>query len=421
MYPLIHIPSFRADYDDFWHGHSHSDTVFQSSKLANDPSFLCLLFSVLYCGAATTPSSFWAIGALQSVTKESTLDQLKHASSSSLKAVQHLCHPTFHSLVAMLLRHSCLEQEGDSSADSSFVSTAVRTAQSMGLHLEPSKLGFSVIECEMRRRVWWHILWLDLQNSIFTGLPLCFHRNDAHIKAPMVGETQDKNIGEPIPNRTVTPSTATSSASMLFSIGRFETARFERLLVVHLHDTEGPDSQDLIEIENAYANLQLQLDNLISRMPAKGIPEKGLIPSRLANASPLSQRELYADHLHAATVFTSWARIMLTMSKTEATILFQRVFMEGGKAKTERDQGRWNRYGHIVSYAHFNREFNTLTRRIAAYAFFPQHPQSLHRLSAEFPTDNANSRVCALRLVQLQLLRPSPSGVSHSCICTEQP
>ena len=53
----------------------------------------------------------------------------------------------------------------------------------------------------MRRRVWWHILWLDLQNSIFTGLPLCFQRDDAQNHAQMVGEAQDRDIRGPIPKR----------------------------------------------------------------------------------------------------------------------------------------------------------------------------------------------------------------------------
>lgn len=343
VYPLIHVPSFRADYDEFWHCHTRSDSPLQNSKLANDPTFLCVIFSVLYCGAATSPPMFWGDGPLQSVAKEAILEQLHNASSLSLKAVQHLRHPTIHSLVALLLRHSCLKQGRDSNHDSSFVSTAVRTAQSMGLHLEPSKLGLDVIDCEMRRRVWWHILWLDLQNSIFTGLPLCFQHDDAQNHAQMVGEAQDKDIRGPTPNETATPSTAACSASMLFAIGRFETARFERLLVDHLDNAEGVDTEALIKIESSYSKLQLEIDTLIARIPARGIPEKGLIPSRLANASPLSQRELYTDHLHEATVFTSWTRIMLTMLQTEAAILFQRVFVEGGKAKTERDQRKWDR------------------------------------------------------------------------------
>ena len=74
---------------------------------------------------------------------------------------------------------------------------------------------------------------------------------------------------------------------MLFSVGRFETVRFERLLVDHLYGTEGCNSEDLTKIENTYATLQLNIDTLIAKIPTKVIPEKGLIPSRLANASPL--------------------------------------------------------------------------------------------------------------------------------------
>lgn len=51
----------------------------------------------------------------------------------------------------------------------------MRIAQQMGLHRDGSHLGLSVFETEMRRRVWWHIIYMDktiTRSSGFVSAPL---------------------------------------------------------------------------------------------------------------------------------------------------------------------------------------------------------------------------------------------------------
>jgi len=344
IYPLIHVPTFHADYDDFWRWYSNLDTASPTCKLIEDPTFLSLMFTVLYCGAATAPLSLWTAGVLQSVKRDSVLEQLKSASFASLKFVQHLRFPTFNTLVALLFRHSCLKQEGEPHEDSGFVGTVVRIAQNMGLHLDGSRLGIDVVACEVRRRVWWHILWLDVQNSVLNGSPLCCH-HDNQYTAQMVSEIQDKDIHETAsPVGFLTSPTQRSSASMLVAMGRFETSRFERLMVNGLQSA--PSADCFHYLEKPLRNVQILLDSLRARLPAKGIPEKGLIPSRIANASPLTQKRLYGDAMEEPTVFTSWARIMLTMLKTEVTIMFQKGLLGCESNVNDQRRTRWNRYVH---------------------------------------------------------------------------
>ena len=332
----------RSDYNDFWHWYQNVETELPTDKLINDPTFLCLLFTVLNCGATMASAVFWTTGALHNLKRQSTIEQLENASSTSLKLVQHLRFPTFNTLVASLLMHGCLRHEGQSSDDSDFVSAMVRVAYGMGLQIEASELKLDAVTCEMRRRVWWYILWLDLQHSIFKGLPMFCH-NEAQRNVAMVSERRDKDIASPQCADVSTLLSGLCSASMLFAIGRFETARVERSMVNHLHSAQGAEGEYLEKINDAFKSLHITLNSLISRMPTQGVPEKGMIPSRLANASPLSHQELYMDHLNKPTVFTSWTRIMLTMLKTEAAILRERMSLQRGSVKNDEGQSQWNR------------------------------------------------------------------------------
>lgn len=345
--PLVHVPTFRTDYDNFWAWYSNADTTFPNSKLINDPTFLCLLFAVLYCGAVAAPSLFWAAEVLQSLKRELLLEQLKNFSSAGLKLCQYLRYPTFNTLVASLLRHSCLKTEGEPFEDLGFVSMMVRIAQSMGLHREGSQFGLDAVSCEMRRRVWWHLLWLDVQDSIYNGSEPCCSNNNARRDVQMVGETRDEDILESstsLPSPLKTPSSGISSALMLFAIGRFETVRFERFMINRLDDVQGLEQAHFHDVISAVQRLHLKIDGLIARMPAQGVPEKGFIPTRVANASPLTHERLFEDHLNEPTVFTSWARIMLTMLKAESAIVLTKYFLDRADVSSQREQSRWKTY-----------------------------------------------------------------------------
>lgn len=346
IHPLIHVPTFRNDYNSFWQWCRNSDTSLPNKKLLEDPTYLCLLFSVLYCGATTAPSSIWGATILHGLQKESIVEQLKTAFSTSLKLCQHLQHPTFDTLVASLLGHSCLEHRSDPSDEVRFVSTIVRIAQGMGLHREGTLFGLDQITCELRRRVWWHIVWLDVQASILNGSQTCCGSSGAQHEISMVAETRDEDLHKSVNNGPLTPSSTppikVNSILMLFAVGHCETARFNHLLTSYVHSTQALRKAQCDELVNALRRLHIKIDTLIARIPARGIPEQGFIPSRLANASPLTHEELYLDHPTQPTVFTSWTRIMLTMLKAESAILLQKSFLGRGDRKSK--QRMWNRY-----------------------------------------------------------------------------
>ena len=337
--PLIHVPTFRLDYEEFWRWYENSSSVLPNDKLVNEPTFLCLLFSILYCGAVTS-SAFWATGALHDVEKGPLIKRMEGASTASLKYVQHMQHPTYNTLVASLLRHSCSKQGGHRDNDAGYVTTVMRLAQAMGFHLEASPNEHNSITREMQRRVWWHILWLDVQDSAFNGSPL-YYQDD--VCRRMVAECQDKDLtSDSIATGTAKPLDKGASAAMLYAIGRFETTRYERLVIRYLLGSR-PHKEKKHQIGNAFTGLETSLRTLIARIPAQGVPEKGLLPSKLANASPGTHKSLYSDQLREPTAFGAWIRIMLIMLKTEANILFEKVDLEASGHSRIDMENRWSR------------------------------------------------------------------------------
>lgn len=344
--PLVHVPTFRLDYDEFWRWKESPNSVIPNDKLVNDPTFLCLLFNILYCGAITSSSLLWTTGPLHEVEKEVLTKQMESASTASLKYVQHMQHPTYNTLVASLLRHSCSKHGGRLDDDPGYVTTVMRLAQGMGFHLEVSSNEHNGVTTEMQRRVWWHILWLDLQDSAFKGSPL-YYQDD--VCRRMVAECQDKDItADSTPTGILTPSNKAASAAMLFAIGRFETTRYERLIFKYLLGSR-PHKEKKHQLGNAFTDFEISLNTLIARIPAQGIPEKGLLPSKLANASPSTHKSLYSDQLQEPTACGAWIRIMLVMLKNEAAILFEKVDLETSGHRGIEMEKRWLRYGN---YSH---------------------------------------------------------------------
>ena len=83
--PIVHISTFRKDCDSFWYWYTDFEDAFISPKLFDDPTFICLLFSVMYCGAIVAVPELWSTDSMQGVNRDVLLIRLKSACSSSLE------------------------------------------------------------------------------------------------------------------------------------------------------------------------------------------------------------------------------------------------------------------------------------------------------------------------------------------------
>lgn len=85
---------------------------------------------------------------------------------------------------ALVLITIALNELNLKSAACSWLGRAVRVAQDLGLHTEPTVAPTSYIEAEMRRRTWWAIYILDRSLSLETGRPMLIDDADCDTALP---------------------------------------------------------------------------------------------------------------------------------------------------------------------------------------------------------------------------------------------
>lgn len=347
--PLVHTTTLLADYAEFWEWCRNSHTAMPPAKIVDNPTFVCLLFAILFCGASAAPAVMWTSASLQTLRKETTVNHLKSAYMASLSMCQHLEHPTFNTLVSTLLTGPFNDRPSEPMHNLLSVGTTVRIAQTMGLHLEPTWSALDPVTREMRRRAWWHIVWLDVQSSISTGLPLCCG-TDMQDAVSMIFLTRDEEISN-LSSASSLPTHLRSgeSVAMIYAIGRCETAHLESKIVSRLQSAHGLTHEGFGELVTATKQLHQRLDTLIAKIPSQGIPEKGFIPFRLANASPLTHPSFYKDDTSQPTVFAAWARIMLTLLKFEVAVLLQKPILSSAESEKPQERQLWTRYVIVVT------------------------------------------------------------------------
>ncbi|PYH64562.1 Zn(II)2Cys6 transcription factor [Aspergillus vadensis CBS 113365] len=351
--PLVHSPTLRADYDRFWDWCRNSDRALPPEKVRDDPTFLCLLFAILYTGACAAPPASWTCGGLQSLRKETTIAHLKSACRTSMSLCQHLEHPTMNTLVSTLLTATFLDRHVGPMRNMVSISTTIRIAQSLGLHREGTwSSSLSPVDREIRRRAWWYIIGLDVQSSICTGLPPCCAPETLDIVS-MIADTRDDDISDLSGHFSpdLVPGPSEQSIAVILAIARAETARVQSKIVSRLQTGRHLAHTELTELVTLAKKLQQKIDKLIARVPSQGIPEQGFIPSRLAKASPITHPALYKDDGTHPTVFAAWTRIMLILLKLEVAILLQKPFLPAPDSADPESCRAWTSVAHLcVSY-----------------------------------------------------------------------
>lgn len=229
------------------------------------------------------------------------------------------------------------------------LSTTVRIAQTMGLHSESTWSALDPITRELRRRVWWHIVSLDVESSISTGLPLwCGQVKQDEVSIITLSLHEKISNCYSIPSPPAEFLKSGESAAMIYAIGRYEVARLESKIVAILQSEHGLFDKGLTGVI-AIKQLHQKLDVLIAKIPIEGFPARGLIPSGWEKASPLTHPSLYKDDTTKPTVFAAWVRIMLTLLKFEVTILAQKPILQTRKHEKPHELRTWMRYVIVMT------------------------------------------------------------------------
>ena len=188
LYRILHIPTFRCDYEAVW-----------DPDREPDPAFLVQLKLVLAIGAPSYDSTFsLRASAMQWVYEAQTwlsVPEFKH----------RLGIPSLQSTLLLLLAREATGVGEDMIWSST--GSAFRMAMAMGLHRDPAGLGpktTSPLVVEMRRRLWNTILEISLRSSLDSGGPPLFSLDDFDTEPPgnyddeqLTSESNERPIPKP--------------------------------------------------------------------------------------------------------------------------------------------------------------------------------------------------------------------------------
>lgn len=99
---------------------------------------------------------------------------------------------------------------------------AIRLAECMGLHRDPTEYGFSPTECQTRRLIWYQICYLDLKTSDTQGPRAFIHEDGYTTKLPL-------DVRAP---ESLAPNVPAASNDLIFSMIRFECQEMQRRCLV---------------------------------------------------------------------------------------------------------------------------------------------------------------------------------------------
>ncbi|KAK6225484.1 putative fungal specific transcription factor domain-containing protein [Colletotrichum tabaci] len=163
MFPILHWPTFQTGVDDLYR---------IGSARSVQPAWL---------------STFFAALALGSLFSQDPPTHRAYRAAELLEVARGMIDPWNNDYVldnvrALVLVTLCLNEMNQRSAAWTWLGTAVRAGQDLGLYSESGP--WPVVEGEMRRRVWWTIYILDRSLALDLGRPVLIDDADCDVSLP---------------------------------------------------------------------------------------------------------------------------------------------------------------------------------------------------------------------------------------------
>ncbi|KAF5860488.1 hypothetical protein ETB97_001438 [Aspergillus alliaceus] len=158
-YRVLHVPTFRKQYEAYWTGKETTDMVFVAKLLAVMAASSCFFSPTTRLNETDTLHSA-AGGWIMAV--QSWMASLNVSSTIDFNMLQIQC--------ILILARQADATDGDVVWISS--GSLIRSAMMIGLHRNPARFPkMTRFWAEMRRRLWTTILELDLQSTLDGGMP----------------------------------------------------------------------------------------------------------------------------------------------------------------------------------------------------------------------------------------------------------
>ncbi|RDW59534.1 hypothetical protein BP6252_12621 [Coleophoma cylindrospora] len=212
---VFHIPSMQKVVDD---------VLLNPSSTTSETD--CLIAAIQFA-AVTSMAEEQCMSVLKS-SRQTLLGTFTHETQNALDACKFLTSHDLTTLQAFVIFLVCARRHEKPSTMWVSSGTAIRLAQSIGLHRDGSLMKLPILATEIRRRLWWQIRMLDVACAEDCGfLPTHVYGEDTRL--PLNINDADINYDD-----LVSPVERQGYTEMTYSLIRFEICN--RLHGFHSHD-----------------------------------------------------------------------------------------------------------------------------------------------------------------------------------------
>jgi hypothetical protein len=274
---LLHIPTFKTELARFW-----------EVPQGVEDDWLAQLFIIL------------ALGCPRGRREEdaSLVDMFLDGAETYLSRTPFLYKPNMTTLRTMCMmviaKHIDIVSIDDSDAGWSFLGLILRLAMASGLHRDPGYLdGMPMLERQMRKSVWTTVVFLNIQNSFESGMPLLLKSSD--FDSPPPDNLNDDDISnlighvEPRSPDEFTDSTYQSLLARSFPIA------FEVISLVN-SPAGTMDWSKVLDLNTKVRALLREADRLFNRAEDNGLEHARWIVLQKTSAEMYYRRMLLALH-----------------------------------------------------------------------------------------------------------------------------
>lgn len=331
LLPLVHVPTLLDDYKAFWEQTATQIPVDQKSK---NGSFVSLLWSVLYCGMVAASPSLLAESGIQMRDSCVFIKQLRLMLERTLVLSHYTELPTLNGFIAVLLAWECDPIANEILAAPAFVSQAMQVARTLGLHHEESIVSRGKVEAELARRVWYHVVFLEVYACVAAGSVLSYGTQESSYNTQLPQPLHDSFLDSERRTRIGVPSARRPSTAMLMIVGRCRMTRTLRCIMEFGYKAQPLSNQECEILEREIRQFEVAIDGLINQIVVRGIPEQGHLSSQLLRVNHQTHPHYYDDTIHEETVLNAYARIQLDMMKQYVRIFFNRQVLAGSSVSS---------------------------------------------------------------------------------------
>lgn len=291
--PLLPATLFMQKYREFWSWYYFNKDKDRVDLESLDIYCMPLMHAIWYAGSVSL-----SIKGLRRWFPQFTRAQL--CASFHDNVIRYLAHLSFPmrcylpTLASFLIILSIPGQEDDPMRTSSYLNIAIRSAQTMSMHRNTVIDTLDPAEGEMYRRVWWHLLRLDIALAVssaqtpmvvegYFDTRMVSEIKESHLKRPET-EQYEREVGEKRrqPDAVDDPFSGSSSShvsvfALVLKGQSIIAVAMRKIAEMHL-GTKFITKTSLQEMNQMIHNAEGEVKALIDRIPTKGIPELGFLP-----------------------------------------------------------------------------------------------------------------------------------------------